>query len=100
MEAFETNRFEFWTLTLLGIMNVLIVATQALRLRTPGVKLPLFTILLMTIVIWVASTTLVKGLAKIREQLGEKAGRNLRGSAFMVGVAANAAIVSAVTLIH
>jgi hypothetical protein len=101
MEADKTTRgFNFWALTCMATANVMIVILHALHERDLWVKLPLFTILLAIVVIWIAFASLADGLAKVREQVGEKAGRRLQNSAYSLGFMANLAILSAPPFVH
>jgi hypothetical protein len=101
MEAVKMTRsFNFWVLTLMSAINVMIVILHAIHQRDPWVRLPLFTILLAVIMIWIVSASMENGFARVREQVGEKASRHLQNSAHSLSFMANLAILSALPFLR
>jgi hypothetical protein len=99
MEAKPRSGF-FWILTIIGAINVMLVVGHALRHRDPWVELPLFSILVAVVMIWISFVRLDNGLARVREQIGEKAGLRLQARAYLLGFMANLAISSALPFVH
>lgn len=81
-------------------MNVFLVIVCAVHHTDLWVRLPLLTILLSVVIIWVASARLQNGLYKVRSEVDEEAVLRLQNVAQMMAIMANIAILSALPLLH
>jgi hypothetical protein len=101
METYGGSRsYFFWGVTFIAIMNVSLVIVSAVRHKGLEVRLPLLTILLAIVVIWVTSVRLQNGLYKVCSGIDEEAGVRLQSVAHTMAFMANLAILSALPLLH
>jgi len=84
----------------MSIVNVMLVILSAIQHKDPWVRLPLFTMLLAVVVIWVVYARFGNALGKVCSEGNEKTGLRLQNGAFTMAFMANIAILSALPLLH
>jgi hypothetical protein len=101
MKIFGAPRREpFWVVTFIAFVNVVLVIVSAVHNRDFWVRLPLFTILVAVVAIWVGSDRLQKILCKVCPLVDEKTGMRLTNLAYLIAFMANLAILTALPLLR
>jgi len=87
--------FNFGAITLMGLMNVLIAGTRAIRFGGLVGWMSFATIFMSVSIIIFASARLQNGFSRISEHIDEKTSRLLHASLDSLGLMANLGILSA-----